>query len=260
MSHKIRDAVSAIKNSSLSIRSAAKTFGVSYTTLQRKLKNDGHKISAQEHCILTKEEEQYIVSYIIQRGQQAFPMTIQDLQLLAGRIIEKNPRKLNCVLKNGIPGRMFINGFLKRNPQISLRKCEGIPKSSAKVSLESVQSWFNWFYNYINENSLTDIILNHPENILNCDESSMPLVAIPKKVLGQKGERNRYHILPGNHKEAITTLFTANAVGALLNPFICFKGSRVSSELAKNLPEDIDFALTEEGWMEAGSFLGKHVF
>lgn len=99
--------------------------------------------------------------------------------------------------------------------------------------------------------------MNCPEKVFNCDETPLPASAKPTKAVAAKGTRHVYKLASPNNKQTFTMLATINAAGWLLNPFMVLQGERVTEQLATNVPEKVDFVLSEAGYQTNVTFRGK---
>lgn len=72
-------AVEAVVCESMSKKSAAKTFSVSRSTIQHRLKNPHQKISCGTAPVLSEEEENTLEKWILESSQKGFPQRKDDL-------------------------------------------------------------------------------------------------------------------------------------------------------------------------------------
>ncbi|XP_072400733.1 uncharacterized protein [Diabrotica undecimpunctata] len=149
------------------------------------------------------------------------------------------------LFKNNMPGQTWYLGFLKRNPEISLREAESINKARAVVSEFTIRKWFLELENFLKENNLLNIF-SDPSRIFNCDESGFCLCSKSGKVLGPKGYKNLYSIKLGNEKENITVLMTFNASGKICPPLVLFPYVRPPKSY---MPDGWILGKSEKGWM-----------
>lgn len=126
-------ALKLIKNDGVSVRSVSKMFNIPRSTLQDKLlsryKGTGNYGAP---TVLSLEEEEKIVDWIVYLGELGFPVTkvqlIETVTKLISNLSRPNP------FQDGIPGRHWYAGFLKRHPKISKRVPQSLTTSRAAIT------------------------------------------------------------------------------------------------------------------------------
>lgn len=135
---KVETALSAIRTENMSIRAAARKYGVPNTTLQRHI-NGNH--SERKACtVLTSTEENEIVQWILDVAQVGFPITASELKDCVQLYLDMKERK--TLFKDNRPGRNWFTRFLKRHKNLSIRLAENLCKSRAAVTEEMIRNWF----------------------------------------------------------------------------------------------------------------------
>lgn len=256
----MENALEAIKIGT-SVLKASKDNKVSYKKLQKaanELFTSRYFFMPRGGGLLYPDEEASIHKYIVMCSENGFPRSNADICEAVGRIVENFPRPVKAkALNNGIPTRNFVRRFLQRHKDLSFRIPSNVPAAGALVTETSMDNWFLWLESYLNQNDLLNYYQNNPDNIFNLDESPIPSNPRAAKALGKKDTKKRYKVAPPNSREYYTMLATASASGIVLNPFMVLKGTRVSEELRQNIPEHVNFALENEGYMTQDVFLGK---
>lgn len=254
---KLQNAIDLI-DKGVSVREAARSEGLNFSLVQRKnaLRNINSPSKTTSRTLLTEDQENYLEDHIINCALRGFPKTLKDIKRDAMQILKAFPSASAHInqSKDGTPGRHWIEGFLKRHPKLSSRKCEAISKANSKVCSENLESWHTYIFDYLKSMNL-EHVLKDPSIIANSDESGIPLSEKDSKRVGLKSLKTRYNIQLGNNKENLSVLFTGLADGTLLKPFVVFKGERLSPQLISQIPDTIDYAITKSGWMEHDAFL-----
>lgn len=102
-------------------------------------------------------------------GKAGFPVTktqlIESVTELLKTLGRENP------FKDGVPGRHWYKGFLKRHKEISCRVSQNLTKARADVTEIGIRDWFQRVQNYVDENQIQAII-EDPTRIFNCDETA----------------------------------------------------------------------------------------
>lgn len=151
--------------------------------------------------------------------------------------------------KNGVPGKDWVAGFLKRHEDVRLRTPQALSTVRAKMLNETVtNNYFNDLISLMQQLHLTD----KPSCIWNIDETGVPLLHKPARVLAQKGIKN----LPGrvgNNRDNISVLACVNAAGGEIPPMVIIKGKTYKSLMAYNTEEGVPgsiYTYQERAWME----------
>ncbi|KAJ8316516.1 hypothetical protein KUTeg_005923 [Tegillarca granosa] len=101
--------------------------------------------------------------------------------------------------KTDTPGKDWIQGFLARHPDLSIRSQTALSTVRARIELG---------------------LENAPKKIWNIDETSVALTHNPTKVLAETGIKN----IPGrveNSRDNVSVLAAVNAAGDAKSPMIC---------------------------------------
>lgn len=107
----IASALEAIQNG-LSQRKAAKRWGIPRSTLQKRLNGSQSRSDANEYLQrLSRQQESHLAEWVLVQSNLGLPLTRQQIQEFASRIVKQggNDQPL---------GKRWIDGFLRRNPEI----------------------------------------------------------------------------------------------------------------------------------------------
>ena len=190
----------------MSIRSASQKFKVPFPTIRCKHRGsyDVEKRSGPA-TILTREEEQQLVDYILLMGNKGFPFTKHMLLDSVALLIKK--LKKQTTFTGGRPGRHWFESFLKRYPQLKMRTPQNLSKRRGDVTEEQLRGWFEEVGTYLKSKNLFDI---DSSRIFNCGESAFFLCPKGNKVLANKKSKAVYNLVGGNDNECLTALITGN--------------------------------------------------
>ncbi|KAJ4437830.1 hypothetical protein ANN_13768 [Periplaneta americana] len=141
---------------------------------------------------------------------------------------------------------------MERNPNISLRKAEGL--SSVRCSglnREDVMEYFSLLRKTIEEFELMD----KSQMIYSADESGCPLHNTIKE--GIRQERKQNSICPDmcRKRRFVTILACANAIGNFIPLMAIFKGKKHLPEFGDGWPNGSLVTMTESGWINKENFL-----
>ena len=131
-------AVALVQSGAMSLRKAAISYGVPKSTLSYKL----HGRTAMEfrqgpRTVLFAEEEEKIASWAINMSRIGYGRTRQELLSTVQKILKEdgcpNP------FKNDKSGKDWLNGFLKRHPNLAAERLVSLVRS-VRVSLHQMVS------------------------------------------------------------------------------------------------------------------------
>lgn len=203
----VKNALEAVQKG-LSIYKASLQYRIPKTTLLYKYQGI-RPVDAKPGAptVLTMQEERTLADWIIQLGKSGFPVT--KIQLLDSvTMLIKNLERPNP-FKDGRPGRAWLQGFLARHGEISLRIAQSLQKHRSIVTEQSIRKWFDEVRGVVSKNDL----LNTPARTFNCDETAFYLSPTEDRVLVASGSKQVHRITPNDTKENYTVLITANAEG-----------------------------------------------
>ncbi|KAJ8946673.1 hypothetical protein NQ318_019988 [Aromia moschata] len=143
----LQNAIRAIKNDGKKIREAARTFNIPESTL-RKYKSrpeDLHQLPRLgRQPVFRKETENELREYILILAKLFFGLTPKGLKRLVFRYVEANNIRHNFNREEGLAGKDWLYGFLKRTPEITLRQPEGTSLNRiASFNKEAVQTFYS---------------------------------------------------------------------------------------------------------------------
>ena len=176
-------AIKSVKEGGLSVRTAAKTYGVPRSTLQYRLYGRGRvlpdgRVERGPKTVLTWHEENAILEYCLGMCKMGYGMTKGGILDLVQTFLQVDGRE--NPFTNGRPGESWWKGFLKRHPGVGLRNTEPLSLSRARcLSDFTLDKWFNVFEECLKEHG----ILDRADRIWNCDESGFHLCHRSGRVL-----------------------------------------------------------------------------
>ncbi|KAJ8930755.1 hypothetical protein NQ314_016410 [Rhamnusium bicolor] len=186
-----QNTVAVVVAGRMSRQAASRTFSIPRWTLSRYVDNNRTNKSTMGHrTTLTVEQEEELSSRIVRLAEVGYPLTSRTLRRCV----------FNCYTENGIPnkfsitskmaGRYWLNGFLKRNPEIRKRKAQGMnPARAQKLNKFIVNDYFEKLKEVLLELDL----MNGPERIYNVDEKGCRLSLHHQQgVLKREKEQNVY--------------------------------------------------------------------
>jgi len=240
-----------MKDTGLSLRKAAATFGVPVAILGRK-KNIGFdkiKNKSGPETVLSSKEEDDIVKWVLDRAAIGVPVTKTELLDCVQKYVQTSAIK--TPFTDDRPSRHWYEGFRKRHPELSIRKPQHLSLRRAAVTSEELQEWFKNSGQYLESKNLSNI---SPTRIFNCDESSLLLCPDAESVLAEKGSRVVYKVVDGS-KETLTVLFMYRTDGVRAPPMLMYSFKKtVSKKIVDNTPTRWDIGVSDNGWMATETY------
>ncbi|XP_030762742.1 uncharacterized protein LOC115887452 [Sitophilus oryzae] len=206
------------------------------TTLRRRLeKQDSSKgYLGGRKATFSKAIENEIAGHIIEMEIRFFGLTSKDLRRMVFEVAEKNKIKHCFNREVKLAGWKWVRGFLKRNPQISLRSPESTSLARAQAfNKPNIEAYFNALSNILEQYNFL------PENIYNMDESG-------RKQVGALSSAER-----GQH---VTVVCAMNAIGTYVPPALNYPRQRMNEELMNGAPAGSIAFTQEKGWMTSEIF------
>ena len=244
-------ALDDIQNNGLSKKAASKKYKIPRSTLQFRLSQKFTKTSLGPKPILSTDEEQILINWILESYRKGFPRRKEDLQVSVKTFLDEKPR--SNPFKDNLPGDGWYKAFLKRHPTLCERVPEAVSAASARVSEMDIRKWFFGIETYLKEENLFNI-LKSPDRVFNSDETCFMLCPKNKTVLAPKGAKNVYEIDNAPSKSNLTVLFTFSAEGEVTPPFIIYPYKRLPTSIANSVPNEWGVGTSPNGWMKQELF------
>ena len=244
-------AMEAVRTSQMSISVAANRFKVPRKTLDDRLKGRvQHGSHPGVSTVLTVQEENSLVNYLLHMAQCGFPLTRTMVKAYAWSMAKRSGTAHRFHPEYG-PGDHWWSLFKKRHPELALRTADSLERSRAEaLNPDVVKEYFDLLHKCLDSNNL----LRRPRQIYNCDETFLPLDYSREKVVAAKGSKNIYRQSHGT-TEHITMLCCASAAGFPLPPMIIFAKSFPGGPYRFEGPDDALYARSESGWIDSELFL-----
>ena len=217
-------------------RKAAEIFKVKRSTLKRRIKEaqqtpDGlNKLRCIPYCnssmkVFSVSEEKKRVQYCLISSKMGYGLSPLKLRALTFEYARKLEKKFphshpGCTKPweiNKCAGVDWFRAFLKRNPELAIRKPE-----ATSIGLMSA---FNKHNVDLFCNNLHSVLTKYnfsPNDIWNVDETGITTVQVPEHVLAGRGERQVGSVTSAEQGILVTMYNAVNASGSSLPPFYIF--------------------------------------
>jgi hypothetical protein len=148
-------------------------------------------------------------------------------------------------------GYDWVYSFLDRNPNLSMRKAQGLSYSLSKGSnKEEVGKFFRNLTSMYDKLSL----LEEPGRIFNADETGLKLIFKVGKVISTKVKKGVYHAMTGENGSTLTVLVCTSATGQAVPPFVILKGVRQRDAYSRGMPNGSTMHMSDSGYMTSEIF------
>lgn len=236
----------------LSIRGLARAWNVPYRTLRNRIvgKVSGCKYASGRPTVLSSSEEQELVAVISDMALVGFPLTGKDVRQLAYDYAEQKGLKVFSE-KAQCAGYYWFDNFIKRYPQLSVKRAENLSAARAMAVNETqINKWFEQYCALLERLGVKD----NPSHLWNFDETGMQNIHNAKRVVGLTGE-NAYNVTAMEKGETSTYLAEINAVGTTVPPLIIHKGKVIGKNWKNGAPYDAVVRATPSGGITKEVFL-----
>jgi len=136
-------AMKEVQDRKLTVSAAARKYYVPRRTLEDRVKGRiQHGKNPSPSTVLSKEEEDALVAYLVHTAKQRFPLTPKMTTAFAWAIAIR-AGKADRFSKAG-PSKNWFTCFRKRYPQLSLRKVDNLERTRAEaLNPEVVSNYFD---------------------------------------------------------------------------------------------------------------------
>ena len=245
-------AIQSLKqNPQQSIRSVAKIYSVSETTVRRRLSGQlSRRDQAAKSRLLTILEEEIIVREILDLSLRGFPPRLAGVEDMANLLLaDRDTRRV---------GSRWAQRFVKRQPELRTRFTRKYDYERAKCEdPKIIKGWFELVRNTIAKYGI------HNDDIWNFDETGFMMGQITSAmvVTSSEGRTKAKMVQPGN-REWATVIQGVGSTGRTIPPLVILAGKTHLSSWYRDteLPQNWVIDLSTNGWTtnEIGLTWVKH--
>ncbi|KAE8743266.1 hypothetical protein FOCC_FOCC011146 [Frankliniella occidentalis] len=256
----MKAAIEAVKGG-LSLRIAAERFNVKHQTLYKKYKEnkDSPDINLEDlkkgfatRRLFTDEQETSLAEYVLILAQMGLGLSVEQTCQLAYEFAVINKIEMPKNWKNNeCGGREWFRCFLRRHPNLSIRKPEACSVARASsFNKTNMDSFFN---------RLEGVLARHPSfqdgsRIVNLDECGTTTVSCLGKIVAPNGQKQVYQSTSGERGTLVTTCLIVGALGQVIPPVMLFPRKNFKNNMTIGAyPGTLGLA-SESGWMNAELF------
>ncbi|KAJ3652116.1 hypothetical protein Zmor_018111 [Zophobas morio] len=242
------EALRNVRKKKMGWQLASKIFNVPATTPRRRFKNNCNSTKGDwggKRPVFSREMEDQFAQHIKDMEAKLFGLTLKDLKTLIFEFASNNNKKNPFNKEKETAGDKWIQGFLKRNPQISLRTPANTSAARAQAfNKDNIALYFK---------SLNEVMEKYnfpPENIYNIDKFGLSVVQKrPQKILATKGRKQVGALSSAERGQHLTVVCCMNAMGTFVLPAFRFPRKRMKNELMDNAPMSSKAYCQLNGWM-----------
>lgn len=245
----IEKAMEAVRNGT-SLRAAADLYGMDFSALFYRLKkskainslvDETRRCTTNTKCYSSKytsqqifnvEQETLLCEYIIKCSVLNYGLTYRQIRQLAFDYAKRLNLKIPSSWdKNKISGIDWVKGFMKRHPQLTLRKPENTSFARATAfNKANVAEFFDNYERALNSGAFT------AEHIYNLDETGVLTVVQAPNVVAKLGARQVGQAVSGERGSMITMCMIINALGNTVPPVFIFPRARFHDSMLFGAP------------------------
>lgn len=251
------EAIRAVQENKMGTAKASKVYNVPRTTLRRRIEGKNavatmdKQILGSRRPVFNPEQEQELKFHILNMQQCHYGLTSRDLRSLAFQLAEKNKLEHPFNVDKKLAGEDWLQGFLSRHPDLSLRSPEATSAARSRAFNEAnVQKFFDLLKGELDKHSF------QPHRIYNVDETSIGTVPTRnRKIIARKGQRQVGRFTSADRGQNVTAVICMSAGGNFVPPMIIFPRQRMKAELTDGAPPGTVFSCNVSGWMMLDVFV-----
>ncbi|KAH9632846.1 hypothetical protein HF086_013633 [Spodoptera exigua] len=252
----MQKAIEAVRDNKMGWLMASKTFGVPQATLRRHAEAKNKTLESTSKGLgswkstFTPDIEKQLVQHLKFLESRLFGLTRTAVQELAFELAERNGISHKFNVQKRKAGQEWLEGFLKRNKDISLRKPEATSAARAQAfNRPQVQKFYELY------GKLLESINFRPHRIYNADESGLSTVQNPQKILATTGRKQVGVITSAERGINTTVVCCVNAIGTFIPPMMIFARKNMKNELIDEAPSGTLGVAQQSGWMTTELYL-----
>lgn len=243
-------AVEKVRMKLLSLRKASQVFNVPVRTIRDHL-NANLREAPGRPAVFNRAEEADLTARLKRLARIGYGVTLPEIRKVVFEFCERNGKA--TPFKNGLAGKKWLKGFLKRNPGLSVRQSEKLNFARGqKMNRSTVREYINLL-----KTRMTELgIMDKPERVFNADESGVQLtMGKAPRVIACKGDKRVYQQVPAEKAETVSVMVAGNALGSFIPPMIVYKGARMQPQFGMKMPPGSKIALSQSGYFNSFLFM-----
>ncbi|XP_065658204.1 uncharacterized protein LOC136082712 [Hydra vulgaris] len=212
----------------------ARQFNIDRMTLKRYCRkkrlnpNEAFKPNDNNRQVFTAEDEKSLSSYLLIASKMNYGFSTRSTRLLAYKFALKNNKICpSSWIKNKIAGINWLQGFMKRQPELSLRTPEATSFARSTA---------------FNKHTVREFFQN---------------LKTPVKVLAGRGSKQVGRITSAERGTLVTACCASNAIGNSIPPLFIFPRVKFHDYMIKEGPPGCVGFANPSGWMNSEIFIER---
>ena len=233
----LKDAISCL-DIGYTIKEVCEAFSILRTSLRDHYEGrvKGRKMGPKS--ILTKEEEENLVAYMMEMISLAHSLSVDDLKMKVAEICQDR----QIPFGDGIPGKSWLKWFKHRHPQLVMRIPQGLDLNRARnLCPPMVESFYENLQNLYNQSGY------QLSNIWNVDESGANASRNGVGMVFASRRTRNVHTITPNEREWISVLTSINVNGETIPNYYIFKGMRSARDHVALCENGATFGMQKRG-------------
>lgn len=252
----MRKAVNSVKNKEMGLLKASKIYNVPRSTLKDYVKKDSSdlenviNVPLGRKPVLAPDIEGQLVNYCLIMEKSFYGLTMKDLKRMAFQLAIRNNIKHTFSIDKKTAGRKWLRLFLKRHPQLSIRKPQALSMSRIRgFTPENVSAFFSLL-----KPELVKIKFS-AARLYNVDETGITAVQHnSQKIISLKGKQQVHKLSSAERGSLVTVVIAVSAAGAYVPPMLVFPRKRMKAELLNGAPPGTIATCHPSGWIQTDLF------
>jgi len=254
----MQQAITDIKNKTFTIRAASRAYGIPRTTIQDVMRSKSKTTGSREYTagkigrkpILGDVFESELKDYALKMSGLYYGITKHDLCKLAYQVAERNNIEHPFNEDRKMAGTDWFHGFLKRNPDLTMRMPEA---TSLSRVIGFRRSEVNRFFDNLRQVFAQGI---DPGRLFNVDETGLSTVPTQRDhVLAPKGRKQVARASSAERGITITVVGCISATGVFIPPMLIFPRKNFCKRLMIGAPPGAIGSCSPSGWINSDLFI-----
>jgi hypothetical protein len=249
-------AIHCVRSGEMGYLKASKYFQIPKRSLERYVKDKNRTpkelvgVCLGRKPVLSNQLENQLVNYCIAMEKRFCALRSKDIRSLAFELALRNGLKHPININTRSAGKKWLQAFLKRHRDLSMRTPQGISASRVKAfTPENVAKFFDIY------EPIAAMVDHKAHRIFNVDETGITTVQHKhSKVIAAKGKKQVAAIKSSERGNLVTIVTCMNAAGTFVPPLIVFPRKNMKEELMNGAPAGSISACHPSGWIQTHIF------
>jgi len=253
----MKQAVNAVIMYGTSNKKASKEYVVPLETLRRKVaiarNGGGVEKKMGRPTVLSQEAEFELSKILLDMEARLYGLSPIDVRRIVYKFCVKNGIQNNFNSATEMAGRYWMEGFLSRHPELSVRQSEAV---SIQRAIGFNKQKVDKFYSVLKGALFHDtgVRIVPPGNIYNVDESGYTICQRPAKVIAKKGKHCVGQLTSAEKGKTVTAVCCMSASGVFVPPMLIFPRARMKPSLMDSAPTGAVAEVNKSGWITEAIF------